>query len=76
MSDGPDICWFRRDLRVADQPALVGDGHTPTVSVFVVDPRPLATAGPRRRALLARHLTALDARLRDAGGDLLVLEGD
>lgn len=76
MSDGPDICWFRRDLRVADQPALVGDGRTPTVSVFVVDPRPLATAGRRRRVLLTRHLLALDTRLRDAGGDLLVLEGD
>jgi deoxyribodipyrimidine photo-lyase len=76
VSDGTDICWFRRDLRVADQPALVGDGGAPTVSVFVVDPRPLATAGRRRRVLLARHLLALDARLRDAGGDLLVLEGD
>jgi len=76
VSDGPDICWFRRDLRVADQPALVGDGRTPTVSVFVVDPRPLATAGRRRRVLLTRHLLALDTRLRDAGGDLLVVEGD
>ncbi len=76
MSDGPDICWFRRDLRVTDQPALVGDGRTPTVSVFVVDPRPLATAGRRRRILLARHLVALDARLREVGGDLLVLHGD
>ena len=46
------------------------------MSVFVVDPRPLATAGRRRRILLARHLIALDARLRDAGGDLLVLRGD
>ena len=76
MSDSPDICWFRRDLRVADQPALIGSDGSPTLSVFVVDRRPLASAGPRRRALLARHLRALDDELRSLGGELVVLEGD
>ncbi len=44
--------------------------------LFVADQLPLATAGPRRRTVLARHLVALDERLRDAGGGLVVLAGD
>ncbi len=46
------------------------------VALFVVDERPLSTAGPRRVQLLAAHLRELDARLRDAGGGLRVERGD
>ncbi len=60
------ICWFRRDLRLTDHPALAAAaaearaGGLPLVGLFVVDDGLLATGGPNRRAFLARTLTALD----------------
>jgi len=74
--DSPDVCWFRRDLRIADQPALVSPDGRPVVALYVLDDRPLATAGWRRREVLARHLDALAEQLRGAGGGLVVLAGD
>ena len=53
---GPSIMWFRRDLRLHDNPALLaacdeagsrGDGVLP---LFVLDPRLWEPAGPARRA--------------------------
>ncbi len=39
MSDALSICWFRTDLRVADQPALhAAMGHGPTVALYIVSP--------------------------------------
>ena len=71
----PHLVWFRRDLRLDDNPAWSGhDG--PTVGLFVLDRRPWRTAGPRRQSLLAAHLRSLDAALRQRGGALLVLGGD
>ena len=60
------LFWFRRDLRLADHPALLaavraGDGTV--VPVFVVDPGLLAAVGPARAAYLRATLTALDADL-------------
>ena len=66
--------WFRRDLRVRDNPALraaVDDG--PTLALFVVDPRLWDGAGDARRAWLAANLRALDERL---DGRLVLLHGD
>lgn len=71
------LVWFRRDLRLSDNPAW--DAATASadqvVALFVVDPRPVAQAGGRRRDLLAAHLAALDAELRARGGGLLVRRG-
>ena len=72
----PVIFWFRRDLRLADNLALLdalrrGDGSV--VPVFVVDPRLAAAVGPVRRAYLAATLRALDDSL---GGALVVLVGE
>ncbi|KRF03099.1 deoxyribodipyrimidine photolyase [Nocardioides sp. Soil777] len=68
------VMWFRRDLRVRDQPALraaLADG--PAVALFVVDPRLWKGAGDARRAWLSGTLAALDERL---GGRLVVRYGD
>ena len=67
--------WFRRDLRLVDNPALVaateaGDGAV--VGVFVLDPVLLRAAGTPRLAVLQRSLRALDAQL---GGRLVVRRG-
>jgi deoxyribodipyrimidine photo-lyase len=64
------VMWFRRDLRLADNPALVGaasDG--PVLPLFVLDPALWHPAGPSRRAYLAASLRALDAPLAVVEGD-------
>jgi deoxyribodipyrimidine photo-lyase len=64
------IMWFRRDLRLADHPALTSaaaDG--PVVGLFVVDPRLWDSAGGARRAWVAASVLAL----RDATDGALVV---
>ena len=74
------VVWFRRDLRVADHPALRAalDAADQVVPVFVVDRALLdgRASGPNRRAFLHGALRALARDLEAAGGRLLVLEGD
>ena len=69
--------WFRRDLRLADNPALLdacaADGVLP---LFVLDPALWGPAGAARRAYLAASLRALDASLRQRQGGLSVVRGD
>ncbi|MCR6030217.1 deoxyribodipyrimidine photo-lyase [Nocardioides sp. zg-579] len=70
--------WFRRDLRLRDNPALLeacADGAV--LPLFVLDPRLWGPAGPTRRAYLAASLRSLDAALRGLGAPgLQVGEGD
>ena len=60
-TDRPTIMWFRRDLRLADLPALhAAEAEVgPVVPLFVVDPA-FARAGGPRRAFMADALQALD----------------
>ncbi len=68
------LYWFRRDLRLADQPALEAAAAAgEVVGVFVADEALLAPAGATRRAYLAATLGALD---RAMGGALCVRVGD
>ena len=68
------LLWFRRDLRLADHPALVGAAEAgPVLPLFVLDPGLLRAAGPVRVAFLIRSLRALDDSL---GGRLVVRTGD
>lgn len=66
--------WFRRDLRLADNPALLAAGADgrEIVPVFVVDPT-FASSGAPRRAYLHAALRSLDASIREHGGNGLVL---
>jgi deoxyribodipyrimidine photo-lyase len=74
------VVWFRRDLRVADHPALLAalDAADQVVPVFVVDRTLLEgrPSGPNRRAFLHGALQALARDLEALGGRLLVREGD
>jgi len=68
------VMWFRRDLRLADNPALLeavasGEGVVP---VFVIDPALWQPAGEPRRAYL---LASLESLRRSIGG-LVVRSGD
>ncbi len=72
------VMWFRRDLRLADNPALLeacADGDV--LPLFVLDPALWGPAGPSRRAYLAASLRSLDTSLREGGGPgLSVVRGD
>ena len=70
----PVIFWFRRDLRLADNPALsaaVATGR-PVVPLFIVDEALLAPAGPTRAAYLHATLQSLSDSL---DGQLVLRSG-
>ncbi|WP_263120062.1 deoxyribodipyrimidine photo-lyase [Cellulomonas sp. RIT-PI-Y] len=65
--------WFRRDLRLGDNPALMAAADSGAVlPVFVLDPALWSAAGDPRRAYLVRSLRALDGQL---DGRLLIRRG-
>jgi deoxyribodipyrimidine photo-lyase len=69
--------WFRRDLRMGDNPALLeASADGPVLPLFVLDPALWGPAGPSRRAYLGASLAALDGQLRERGTRLSVLRGD
>src|SRR5450631_2472857 len=74
------VMWFRRDLRLADNPALlsaltpataVGEDNQ-VVPLFVLDPYLMDPAGSPRRAYLAASLADLGSRI----GGLQLRQGD
>lgn len=72
------IMWFRRDLRLADNPAwaaaaVTGDELLP---VFCLDTELFDLAGSHRRAWVLGSLQALDRSLAELGGRLHVVAGD
>lgn len=68
------VMWFRRDLRLADNPALCAavDAADEVVPLFVFDDRLWGPAGPSRRAYLLASLAAHDERI----GGLVTRNGD
>ena len=73
----PVLCWFRHDLRLADNPAL-DDGDAPVLPVYVLDD---AAAGQWRtggagRWWLHHSLDALGRALGSRGAPLLLLRGE
>jgi deoxyribodipyrimidine photo-lyase len=72
----PAVVWFRRDLRVHDNPSLVTAlrEHGEVVPLFVLDPR-LLDVSINRTAYMLDCLRALDHELRERGGRLIVRTG-
>ena len=72
------LVWFRRDLRLDDNPAWAAatTEHDHVLPLFVLDPRLLDRAGPFRRAAILGAITGLDAALRDLGARLHLVDGD
>jgi deoxyribodipyrimidine photo-lyase len=73
------ILWFRRDLRIADHPALTlaAREFDRVIPVFVLDEALLHgrfASSPRTRFMLG-CLRSLDVALRDCGSGLVVREG-
>ena len=80
MSGAPTIMWFRQDMRVQDNPALVRavSGGGPVIPVYILDdisPEPWAHGGASRW-WLHNSLTALAAELADRGANLVLRRGD
>jgi deoxyribodipyrimidine photo-lyase len=71
------VMWFRRDLRLADNPALLDACEADQVlPMFVLDPALWGPAGVSRRWYLGESLRALDGSLRAYGAGLSVVPGD
>lgn len=72
------LLWFRQDLRLADQPALLAAcGEGEVVPVYVLDdeaPGPWVIGGAQRW-WLDGSLAALDTALRDRGSRLILRRG-
>ncbi len=72
----PAIVWFRQDLRLADNPALLAaaESGAPVLPVFVLDDESAAEwrMGAASRWWLHQSLESLD---RSLGGKLLLLSG-
>ncbi|MCU0312084.1 MAG: DNA photolyase family protein [Acidimicrobiales bacterium] len=78
MGDDLGLVWFRRDLRLDDNPAWAAATatHARVVALHVLDPRLLDRAGTLRRRRFLHDLLALDDRLRELGGSLRFTTGD
>jgi deoxyribodipyrimidine photo-lyase len=77
--DRPVILWFRQDLRLADNPALVHAVETgrPVLPVFILDLNPaLRPTGAASLWWLDKSLRALDSDLRARGSRLILRRGD
>jgi len=73
----PSLLWFRQDLRLADNPALLAASAGPVLPVFILDDE---TAGPwapggAARWWLHHSLAALSKELAGRGAPLLLLRG-
>jgi deoxyribodipyrimidine photo-lyase len=69
------IFWFRRDLRLADNPALLAafDEADEVIPLFIMDDEISQRAGDHRRAYLAASLKSLNESLN---GNLFVISGN
>lgn len=76
----PSVHWFRRDLRISDNPALnearasaAPDALAQVAGLFILDPALWSASGSPRRDYLVASLRRLNAQL---GGRLIVRTGD
>jgi deoxyribodipyrimidine photo-lyase len=73
------IIWFRRDLRLADNAALIAAiRQGEVIPAFVIDPALLQSdrVGSQRVAWLAANVRELDRSLRERGSQLIVRRGE
>ena len=70
-----NIIWFRRDLRIADHPALLEaiKNSDEIVPLFILDKSQIEEAGAKLLAYMGQSLRALDESL---GNKLHIIEGD
>ncbi len=69
------LFWFRRDLRLADNPALLNalSAADETLLLFIMDEEIAERSGPYRRAYLAQSLASLNQSVE---GKLAIISGE
>jgi deoxyribodipyrimidine photo-lyase len=69
------IMWFRRDLRINDQPALLAavESSDEVIPLFILDKAQIKEAGAKLLAYMGQSLKSLDESL---GNNLHIIEGD
>lgn len=75
----PVICWFKRDLRVCDHPALARAARLgPVIALYIIEPEGWAQpdASGRHYAFLLECLDSLRAGLAEIGLPLTLRVGD
>ncbi|MEQ8936779.1 MAG: deoxyribodipyrimidine photo-lyase [Amphiplicatus sp.] len=77
MESPPVIVWFRRDLRLADNPALhaARESGAPVLPVFVLDEKEAFAPGGAAKWWLHQSLKSLSADLEKAGSPLILKRG-
>jgi len=79
LSDTPVLCWFRDDLRLADNPALAAAHATgrPLVLVFILDDSSSEARrlGGASRWWLDKSLRSFSERIAAKGGKLILRRG-
>ena len=72
------LVWFRRDLRLSDNPALQAARHAQVIPIYIHAPEEDAPwqAGGASHWWLQHSLTALAAQLKLAGSRLIIRAGD
>ncbi len=76
-SDAPAIVWFRRDLRLADNPALMAAAETgrPLILLYIYETDLERPYGAAKNVWLHHSLKSLSKSIDDKGGKLLLREG-
>ena len=77
MPDAPVIIWFRRDLRLGDNPALRAavDTGRPVIALYILDPV-LEDLGSAAKWRLGLGIGAFADRIVEAGARLHLARGD
>ncbi|MBT95963.1 MAG: deoxyribodipyrimidine photolyase [Acidimicrobiaceae bacterium] len=70
------VCWFRKDLRLNDNPAWGSAcSNGAVIPIFVLEPSLLESTSQRKKDVLFSNLIALQFELESVGGYLLTLYG-
>ncbi|MEX2518560.1 MAG: deoxyribodipyrimidine photo-lyase [Paracoccaceae bacterium] len=76
MNAPPSIVWLRRDLRLADNPALFAAAESgPVIPVFILDPVIDTEIGAAQRLRLKASLSALGGAFAKAGAPFILRRG-
>lgn len=78
MADKPIIFWFRRNLRIADNPGMsaAAQAGAPVIPFFVLDENTPSAMGSASHWWLSRSLARLDGELRRCGSCLILRKGE
>ena len=72
----PVIVWFRKDLRLQDNAALMAAADHPIVPLFILDDNDPEALGGASRWWLYKSLAALQKSLDNRGLDLILRRGN